>query len=57
MLDRTFSNNGYLMRLTYNPEDRIYKGRITNYSDFNPIEFFGDTVNEVLELFNDWANK
>lgn len=54
MLDRTFFSNGYQLRVTYNPETRIYKGRFMN--DRSKPDIYGDTVNEVLELFDETVN-
>lgn len=54
MLDRTFFNNGYQLRVTYDAENRIYKGRFMN--DRTKSDIYGDTINEVLELFDETVN-
>lgn len=59
MLDRTFTNNGLSMRLTYNPDTKRYKGKLINYKIFdnNSNYIYGDSVNEVLEQFYQLSNK
>jgi hypothetical protein len=60
MLDRTYTDNGLSMRLTYNPDTKRYKGKILNHkilgSD-NNNSIYGDTENEVLESFHQLSNK
>lgn len=50
-------NSGYEMELQYNQDNNAYKGCVTNYEEMQPIEFYGDTINEVIELFNDWVEE
>ncbi len=56
---RIFSNDGLLLEISYNMYNK-YKGRFIN-SNLPPI--YGDSINEVLELFdeisynyNNWRN-
>lgn len=55
MLDRTFSNGPHQLRVTYKPEDRIYKGKFMH--DSTKPNIYGDTINEVLEIFDDIVNE
>lgn len=51
MLDRQFSNEGHKMRVTYDEDSRVYKGRIKTDTGIDYI--YGDTMNEVLDEFDE----
>jgi predicted HicB family RNase H-like nuclease len=50
-MNNTLTYNGYTARIEFDPEDRIFFGRIAGIRDI--ITFHGETVDELISAFEE----